>query len=247
MRNAQAWRPTKYVLRGGRLRATRDRRELGVASRLMGDAIARAYGQHLPVHARGRLVDLGCGKVPFHLAYRDRVDEVVCVDWPGSMHGRAHLDLQCDLSRALPLGDGRFDTALLSDVLEHVADPQALCLEVARVLAPGGRLLMNTPFFYWVHEEPHDYFRYTEFALRRLVERAGLRVLVLEPIGGRREVLADLVAKGLSPLPWIGEALAAAVQALAAGLPRRARPAGRVEHFPLGYFLVAEKPGPARS
>jgi SAM-dependent methyltransferase len=244
VRNQEDWRPTKYVLRAGRLRASRDRREVGVASRLMADAIARAYGEHLPRHARGRLADLGCGKAPLHLLYRDRVDQVVCVDWPGGMHGAAHLDLACDLARPLPFPDASFDTIVLSDVLEHVADPQALCLEMARILGPGGRVLMNTPFYYWVHEEPHDYYRYTEFALRRLLGRAGLRVLHLEALGGKAEAWADLTAKCVAGIPVVGEPAAALVQGLGArlGRGRRARGGPGTEQFPLGYFVIAERP-----
>ena len=245
MRNPEAWKPTKYVMRGGRLRASRDPREVGVSSRIMAEAIARAYGEHLPRHARGRLVDLGCGKAPLHVVYRDLVDAVTCVDWAGSMHRNEHVDCECDLSRPLPFADAQFDTIVLSDVLEHIADPWALCREAARILAPGGRMLLNTPFYYWLHELPHDYYRYTEFALRELVGGAGLEVLHLEALGGIREVLADLVAKRLQRVPAAGPLLADLVQSAVMAAGRR-RPPGRgpreTELFPLGYFLVAGRP-----
>jgi len=215
---------------------------VAVASRIMADAIARMYGEYLPRHARGRLIDLGCGKAPLYVVYRDLVDAVTCVDWAGSLHRNEHLDCECDLSRPLPFGDAQFDTIVLSDVLEHIADPQALCREMARILAPGGRLLMNTPFYYWLHEVPHDYYRYTEFALRDLLARSGLEVLHLEPLGGIREVLADLTARCLERVPGAGPPLADLVQIAASAVGRR--PAGaagppKTELFPLGYFLVA--------
>ena len=66
---------------------------------------------------------------------------------------------------------------------------------MSRLLAPGGKVLLNVPFYYQLHEEPHDYYRYTEFALRRFAENTGFEVLHLEAIGGAVEILADLMAK----------------------------------------------------
>ena len=245
MRNSDQWTETKYVRRRGRLMASRDRGEVGVGSRLIGDRVAALYETALAQHARGRLVDLGCGKAPLYGSYRALVDSVTCVDWPQSVHASPYLDCEADLGQPLPFADGAFDTVILSDVLEHVAEPQALWHEIARLLAPGGKLLLNLPFLYGVHEAPHDYGRYTGFALRRFAREAGLQVLVLDTVGGSLHVLADLLAKHLAHLPLAGVALASAVQGLVAFTDRfdwgrrLARRSG--ERFPLGYFMVAAK------
>lgn len=246
MKNVEAWRPGKFVLRGGRLRASRDRRAVGIGSRLHADLVARFYDRALKLHARGRLVDLGCGAVPLYEAYHDRVDEIVCVDWPGSIHGAAHLDFECDLSQPLPFPNNRFDTVILSDVLEHIPMPETVWREMARVLAPGGKIILNVPFLYWLHETPHDYYRYTEFALRRFAALAGLDVELLEPIGGAPEVLADIRGKMLARVPVIGTPLAILVQTVTGWLVRSPFGRGlskRTAHlFPLGYAMVAAKP-----
>ncbi len=247
VKNADRWAPSKYRLRRGTLEASRDPREVSVGSRLIADAIAAQYGSKLPRYARGRLVDLGCGKVPLYQAYRDLVSEVVCVDWANSPHQSPFLDQAVDLDGPLPWEGSRFDTVILSDVLEHVQRPEHLLQEVARILAPGGRLLVNVPFLYAIHEAPHDYFRYTEFALRGLVERSGLRLVELEALGGGAQVLADLTAKLLLRYGLLGRPLAAFVQWWAGVLLRtrrgRRRAARSARRFPLGYFLVVEKPG----
>ncbi len=254
MRHADRWIESKYVQRRGRLVASRSTAEVGVGSRLITDRIAALYDQHLPRYARGRLIDLGCGKAPLYGRYRRLVDEVTCVDWPQSVHALpdrdSHLDLEADLSQPLPYADASFDTIILSDVLEHVPTPEALWLEMARLLAPGGCLLLNTPFLYGIHEAPHDYGRYTEYALRRFARQAGLDVPLLLTIGGSLHVLADLLAKHLAHLPAIGNALASATQGLVALLDR-SRWGQRVAvrtglRFPLGYFLVATHAGKAR-
>jgi len=247
MRNEGTWRPSKFVFRGGRLAASRDPREVAPGSRLAADLVARRYHVLLREHASGRLVDLGCGRVPLYAAYRDLVTEVVCADWSHSAHGAAHLDLVCDLTRPLPFADRRFDTVILSDVLEHVPEPALLWRELARILAAGGKLLLNVPFYYALHEQPHDYYRYTEFALRRFAESSGLGLVLLEPLGGAPEILADILAKNLLRLPRLGKLPAVAVQAAAAAFigtafGRRVS-AVTAREFPIGYILVAQQPG----
>ena len=246
MRNADRWTETKYVRRRGRLRASRDPAQVGVGSRLISDLVAAAYDRHLPRYARGRLIDLGCGTAPLYGAYRGLVDSVVCVDWANSPHAALYLDREVDLNGPLPFDAAAFDTLILSDVLEHVAEPANLWREMARVIAPGGHALINVPFLYGIHEAPHDYARYSEHALRRHAQQVGLTVRLLEPIGGSLHVLADLLAKHLAHVPLIGRLLASAVQAPVAWLDRvglgRRIVARTATHFPLGYFMVAERP-----
>ncbi|NDJ76694.1 MAG: methyltransferase domain-containing protein, partial [Chloroflexi bacterium] len=55
-------------------------------------------------------------------------------------------------------------------VLEHVDDFQAGMREITRVLKPGGILLLGLPFRQALHLEPHDYWRFTEYGLRYLLE-----------------------------------------------------------------------------
>lgn len=246
MKNAAAWKPSKFVYRRGRLAASRDVCAVGVASRLSADLIASFYERELPRHARGRLLDLGCGHVPLYATYRNLVSECVCVDWAGTAHKNEFLDHECDLSQPLPFADGEFDTIVLSDVLEHIPTPEALWREMARLLAGGGKLIMNVPFFYWLHEEPHDFYRYTEFALRRFVDGAGLELVSLDATGGTPEVLADIFAKNVVRVPLLGKALAVIVQATTEWFVRT-RLGARVSQstrrrFPFGYFLVAVKP-----
>jgi len=246
MRNRDGWSPSKFVSHGGRLRASRDPRDVGKGSRLSADRVAEWYGRYLPLHARGRLLDLGCGKVPLFGVYEPFVTEAVCVDWSDSAHGAEHVDLACDLTKPLPFEDAAFDTLLLSDVLEHLPEPEALWREMSRVLKPGGTLLLNVPFLYWLHETPHDYYRYTEFALQRFVDRAGLELVLLEPVGGAPEVVVDICAKTLLRIPKLGSTAAVLLQWLASLLlrtpPGRSLSRSSARDFPLGYFLIAIRP-----
>ena len=245
MRNRDAWQPSKYVYRKGKLIASRDRQEVGIGSRLMADLIAEFYDKTLRQYAKGRLLDLGCGKVPLFIAYREHVAENICVDWANTLHKNEFLDLECDLTRILPFQDEEFDTIVLSDVLEHIPQPEHLWREISRILSMDGKILMNVPFFYWIHERPYDYYRFTEFALRRFVDECGLKVIQLEPLGGTSEILADIYAKHAKYIPLIGEALAIAIQYITGLFARTAlgkrMSAKTARAFPFGYFLIAEK------
>lgn len=245
MKNQDVWKPTKYSRNNGHLRASRNTEDVAVSSRLLVDLLASFYESRLKQFARGRLLDLGCGHVPLYEAYKDLVTEITCVDWANTLHRNSYVDLECDLTGPIPLPDNSFDTVILSDVLEHVPEPELLIKEVGRLLAPSGNALISVPFFYWLHEDPHDYYRYTKFALSRFVELSGLKVIELTPIGGVPEIIADIFAKNVIRLPAIGAPLAELYQRLTKLIVRTklgARVSRSTAHsFPLEYFLIAQK------
>lgn len=238
MINEANWRPSKYVFRGDRLVASRDPGVVGKSSRLIADITARLYQTHIPRFVQGRLLDLGCGQVPLFGVYRNYATEVICIDWENSPHQSEHLDHVCDLGGRLPLSDAEFNTIILSDVLEHIPQPENLWQEMARISADKAIVMMNTPFFYRLHEVPHDYYRYTEFALRRFASRAGFRIILLQPVGGIPEIFADLLAKRFKSIAVPIQYLAGLFLKTAAGRRLSGRTGGQ---YPLGYFLVAEK------
>lgn len=247
MKNEDAWKPTKFVMKRGEWVASRDPATVAPCSRHFVDLIGRAFTELLPRYAKGAFLDLGCGSVPLYGLYRSHVDSITCMDWGNSRHGLGHLDLECDLNVALPIAEASYDTVLLSDVLEHIAEPSLLMAEVSRILRPGGHLLITVPFLYWIHESPHDYHRYTAFALDRLCRRNGLEPLLITPLGGSLDVLADIVAKHLYSIPLVGGLLSSIPQTLAAlgalvpgGLRLRNRTA---RAFPIGYIVVARRTG----
>jgi SAM-dependent methyltransferase len=195
MQNRDQWKPSKYVLTPNGWRGSLDSAQVTPASRLITDIVARQYDILIKKHASGKLLDHGCGQAPLFGIYRDYVDEVIAVDWPNSLHRTIYMDEACDLNHRMPFPDETFDTIISSDVLEHLWNPVDIMQDLARVLKPGGKLILNTPFNYWIHEAPHDYFRWTRFAIEGLGERAGLTTLERVSCGGSREVLADLLMK----------------------------------------------------
>jgi len=215
--------------------ASRDPIEVGIASRLLADLIAAWYDTNLKTFAKGQLLDLGCGKAPLYDTYSKFVDDTTLADWGNSLHKNEHLDVECDITQKLPFRNNSFDTVILSDVLEHIPNPSEVIAEVKRILRPNGTILINVPFFYWIHEAPHDYHRYTEFMLRKIVEDQDLRVIKLEPLAGGWGVLIDLISKLFGHQPRI----ARAVQRF--GPKLLAKKIHSRTEFPLAYAMVVKK------
>ncbi|MBI5142771.1 MAG: methyltransferase domain-containing protein [Nitrospirae bacterium] len=241
MKSIATWKPSKYVPAKRGWTASRNIAEVARSDRFIADIQCRVYERLIRKHARGRLLDLGCGKVPLYGIYRDHVSDCICVDWPDTPHPSPHVDIEADLNGPLPFEDGIFNTILITDVLEHIAQPDMLWREMARTLAPGGSIILTTPFLHCIHEAPHDYARYTEFSLRRFCEENGIEIVELEAYGGSPEVLLDLIAKHLG-FSRILSAIHLAIAKTTIGLrPFRKISAKTAAAFPLGYALVATK------
>jgi SAM-dependent methyltransferase len=169
-------------------------------SRFSADILATAYESVIKRYASGLLLDLGCGNVPLYEIYQHYVSDNICVDWENTRHKSLFLDHSFDLNQGISLPSETFDTILATDVLEHVSNPELLWREMARVLKAGGKIILGVPFFYWLHEEPHDYQRFTKYKLQMFCEQNGLTVLSLEPCGGAPEIIFDIIAKNITIL-----------------------------------------------
>jgi SAM-dependent methyltransferase len=130
-----------------------------------------------------RLLDAGAGEGQYrayfsHLRYSGVDLAVGDATWDYS-----GLDVVGDLAR-LPFGDAIFDAAICLEVLEHLPEPLLALQELHRILRPGGRLYFSVPMSWHQHQKPHDYYRFTSFGLRYLLDRAGFEVNQLRPTGG---------------------------------------------------------------
>lgn len=130
-----------------------------------------------------RVLDAGAGEGRFrryfgHVRYVGVDFAAGDADWDYS-----GLDAIADLVR-LPFQDAVFDVAVCTQVLEHVSEPLQVLCEIRRALKPGGRLYLSAPQSWHQHQKPHDYYRYTSFGLRHLLERSGLYVESVQALGG---------------------------------------------------------------
>jgi SAM-dependent methyltransferase len=145
--------------------------------------------------AKGRLLDVGCGDKPYLHLFRPHVTEYVGIEHEetflktAASQNERGPDLVYDGKR-LPFEDKSFDTVLNVQVLEHTPHPGALVLEMGRVLKDDGILILCAPFSFRLHEEPHDYFRYSPHGLRTLCDAAGLEIVEIHKHGSLWSLIA---------------------------------------------------------
>jgi len=227
MQNIENWKPSKFIYKNGKLRASRNKNEVGVSSRLMTDLVAEFYDGQIKKHVKGRLLDLGCGKVPLYEAYKAFVSENICADWENSLHKNEYLDTTIDLN------------------LNNLRYPETILKEMYRIIKDKGKILINVPFYYWLHEEPDDYFRYTSYALESILKESGFEIKELNALGGAPEVLADISAKNIQALPYIGKIISISIQSITWYFvkTRLGKKISKLtsRKFPIGYYLIAQK------
>jgi SAM-dependent methyltransferase len=139
----------------------------------------------------GRVLDVGCGDRPYEALIPARDYLGLEIDTPEA-RARSKADAYYD-GRRFPFEDGSFDGVLCNQVLEHVFEPAAFVSELARVLRPGGRLLLTVPFVWDEHEQPRDYARYSSFGLAALLAQAGFRLLEQRKTAADARVLFQLI------------------------------------------------------
>ena len=73
-----------------------------------------------------------------------------------------------------------FNTVVCCETLEHVTKPWVAVERMARVLKPGGYMIITAPFQHSIHDHPGDYWRFTDQGMRVLFEEAGLTTVKTE-------------------------------------------------------------------
>lgn len=129
------------------------------------------------------MYDLGSGESPYKEFFLKHTDQYVAVDWASSLHD-LKADILADLNKPLPIESEVADTVISLSVMEHLCEPQQFLNEAYRILKGGGAMILQVPFMWWVHEAPHDYFRYTCYGLRYMFEKAGFTEVTVTPQTG---------------------------------------------------------------
>ncbi len=140
---------------------------------------------------KGRLLDFGCGSKPYRSLFD--VDEYIGLDFEktGHDHSNEQIDVFYD-GKKIPFNDGHFESILCSEVAEHLFDLPSALAEMNRVLKKGGKLLLTCPFVWGEHEVPYDFARYTQFALKDILERNGFRIIEFSKHGNFVEAITQM-------------------------------------------------------
>jgi SAM-dependent methyltransferase len=94
------------------------------------------------------------------------------------------IDFVCDIT-AIPLPPATLDAILCTEVFEHLVDPLPALDEFARLLKPGGKLLLTAPLISYLHMEPYHYFGgFTHYWYRHWLPPKGFEIESITPVGG---------------------------------------------------------------
>jgi len=200
---------------------------------MRGRSLVRIYLNHklLSAPLTGRVLDIGRGGdgtyLDFLPAHTGRTIE--------SVDPKIGSTINFESDR-FPYEERSFDGILLLNVLEHVYAYGHLLRESKRLLKDSAALIGFTPFLVRYHPDPHDFFRYTDEALARMLADAGFKKV-------------DIVAVGHGPF-------LAALNVLVLSVPRpvrivltlmawcldrlflHVRPNARAI-YPMGYYFIA--------
>lgn len=141
-------------------------------------------------YARGRLIDIGCGNKPYARWTEGKVSEYVGCDVVQSSSNK--VDVLCEANN-IPLENDSFDTVLSTQVIEHVEDHQGLVNEAYRLLNSEGYFILSGPMYWNLHEEPYDFFRFTSYGFKYILEKAGFEVCEIISNGGAWATLGQVI------------------------------------------------------
>jgi SAM-dependent methyltransferase len=135
---------------------------------------------------RGSVLDIGAG-------HFDRYSRLFTYDTytKTDISHAEHVDMVCT-AYDIPVADGSYDSVVCTQVYEHLADPFSAAREMHRVLRPGGHAIVTVPQMNELHEQPHDYFRYTRFGLSHMFEGAGFEIVEMNQRGGYYATVAQI-------------------------------------------------------
>ncbi|MCL5432851.1 MAG: class I SAM-dependent methyltransferase [Patescibacteria group bacterium] len=138
----------------------------------------------------GSIIDVGCGNKPYKKLF-NKTKSYKGIDFKTYSKNFSFYDEKPDFyfdekynkTFKLPFKTNNFDNALSFQVLEHHKKPEIMIKEILRIIKKGGLLLVSFPLIWGLHEEPNDYYRFTEYGMNELVKKYGGKIITIKKQG----------------------------------------------------------------
>ncbi len=197
-------------------------------------------------------LDIGCGRQPLRQRLTDFGFQYDSCDVVQNLDGTVNHVFPFDEPLPEAFSQITYSLLICTEVFEHVLNWQQAFANANQLLKPGGVVVITTPFFYPLHEEPYDYWRPTHHALIRMCAMHDWQVRYLDRQNEPWDVLGTLLhSVGAPPsqkpgkLYYLARTAWRAFKFLALSAARshsvrRILPlTGKV---PMGTIVVAQKP-----
>ena len=140
-------------------------------------------------------LDCGCGNQPFRDAIVTNGFNYEALDV--SQNSLKNINYICGLDSVGEIFSSivtkKYSLVLATEVLEHVSDWYVAFQNIYSCTAPGGYVLLTAPFFYPLHEEPHDYCRPTIHQFKKVSIETGFEVISIKKLGSCVDVIGTIL------------------------------------------------------
>ena len=146
----------------------------------------------LLVDPQKKLLDVGAGELQYKKYFSNVDYKSQDLGIGDSSWNYSQVDIISEIYD-IPVESKSFDYILCTQVLEHLKYPHQAFAEFSRIIKDGGLLFVTCPLSWKEHQIPHDFFRYTQYALRMLAEENSFSVVEINKVGGKFITITRLI------------------------------------------------------
>jgi len=204
-----------------------------IKGRSLGRILMNKYCEKYLGDLTGSIIDFGGGGRPSYAKYFDKDAKVTRTDYDESKNP----DIVVDLNKPIELESSSFDNAILFNTIYILENPTASLKEINRILKPGGRLLLTSPFIFNEAPEPIDYWRFTSYGIEKVLRDAGFVNIEKYKMGERFSASINII-NPFRKLKYLNLILFPIALLLDKLLPYKIK---EMHPCPISYFVVAHK------
>jgi SAM-dependent methyltransferase len=179
-----------------------------------------------------QILDCGCGEKPYLPFFENISSLYIGID---RTRGK-QVDIVCDVEK-LPLRSQYFNVVLCTQVIEHVTSPETLINEIQRVLKNDGYLFLSTHGVWPVHAAPFDFWRWTDFGLKKMLE--DFSMVKIYECGGNIASFFQIMNLYLPTIPYLRSILSLFLNIIGESLDNKFR--GKSAKLIVNYLAIAKK------